>query len=143
MASNPVLFPVQQRDAFLLPFEEDDDGDPLYHLFFVMTDPAKHSDVLLVNISSVYAGAVHDSTCYVSLGDHPFLTRQSYVVYALANQVPLQQLQRKIAAGEIIHRPPPLDPAVFARIAIGFGAVAAGGSPLATPRARAFFQTYR
>lgn len=61
-------------------------GDDL-HLFFVLTNPMKlpsygnQSQVLSVNISSVYEDRPYDNTCEINVGEHPFINRRSYVYY--------------------------------------------------------------
>ncbi|WP_143279756.1 hypothetical protein [Bradyrhizobium diazoefficiens] len=39
---------------------------------------------ILANITSVDPDILHDDTCEVSVGDHPFVTKESYVAYEYA-----------------------------------------------------------
>ena len=127
-----IPFPVQQLDAFLIP------SGPGYHLLLVLTDPAKNDRILLVNASTVYANVTHDSSCYLHIGDHPFVSQQSYVVYAKARIVLKSKFCSLIASSQIIHRPPPISQAVFNKIDIGFQT-----SPSADPEFLLFFNTYK
>lgn len=108
-------FPIAQRDAFLIPSGPNDEN----HLFFVLTDPAKHDTLLLVNATTCHPGAPHDSSCYMNVGDHPFFRHQSYIFYEGARAITQQRLRTLIATGDVIHRPPPLDQATFARLLAG------------------------
>ena len=118
--ANGAQFPVSQRDAFLIPSHPGIDEDE-YHLFTVLTDPAKDNSVLLVNASTVYTGVVHDTTCYLNVGDHPFIRHLSYIFYAKSRIVTLQKLRTLVAARTIIYRPPPISVPVFERIIAGVG----------------------
>lgn len=126
-----AAFPLAQRDAFLVP------SGPGNHIFFLMTDPAKNDEILLLNVTTVRAGVVHDPSCYLNVGDHDFITHQSYVSYARARRILKSSFRSKIAAQEIIFRPPPLSAAAFAMIAAGTS------SKQMTPEMKIFFDTYR
>ena len=65
------------------------------HLFVVCTDPCELGKVVLVNISS-WKGERCDPTVRLEIGSHPFITRDSYVVYNFA------EIERRITieAGE-------------------------------------------
>ena len=70
------------------------------HLFILLTDPVGEAqEVLLVNISSVKANMPHDPTCHLFLGDHEFVTQQSYVVYSRAEIWPASKLVRGVESG--------------------------------------------
>lgn len=126
-----LLFPLAQKDAFLIP-----SGAGL-HIFFLMTDPGKHDEVLLLNASTVYPDVVHDSSCYLGPAEHPFFQHQSYIIYARARRILKQRLRSLVASGEVIHRPPPLT-------AAGFAAVAAGTTSIQlAPEMKIFFDAYR
>jgi len=130
MVTAPV-FPLAQNDAFLVPSGTGN------HIFFLMTDPAKNDEILLLNITTVRAGMPHDSSCYLDVGDHNFITHQSYVSYAHARRVLKSSFRSKIAAKEVVFRPPPLSAATFAMIAAGTA------SKQMTPEMKNFFDTYR
>ena len=51
---------------------------PTKHLFVIITAPQAGSDVAIANFTSLYPG-YHDASCVTEPGEHPFLTRPSYV----------------------------------------------------------------
>jgi hypothetical protein len=57
------------------------------HWFVVATNPCDAGFHLLVSISSVMPNRVHDPTCLLEAGEHPFLNRQSYVFYRMPRQL--------------------------------------------------------
>jgi len=54
------------------------------HLFVVVTDEDANGMHILVNITSVDPEIPHDETCETNVGDHPFITKASYVAYEYA-----------------------------------------------------------
>lgn len=60
------------------------------HLFVVLNDPKTFSGygpnpcIALVNLSTVRAEVSYDNTCVLQAGCHPFVVRESYVVYRSA-----------------------------------------------------------
>mgnify|MGYP001079851293 FL=1 len=52
--------------------------------------------VLVVNISSVKPGTTYDSTVILHQGEHPFITHDSYVLYAQAVVWKLESIERRI-----------------------------------------------
>ncbi len=75
------------------------DHDPdRMHLFVVLTDPLCNFDdgirkVLLVSLSSIHDDLYHDSACILEPGEHPFVKRDSYVVYQKAR---IDEVSRKV-----------------------------------------------
>lgn len=58
--------------------------DVLPHLWMVISDPQKsRNEVLIVNLTTVQGSNV-DTTCIVRRGEHPFVSRDSFVYYAEA-----------------------------------------------------------
>lgn len=57
------------------------------HLYIVLNDPRPFENrgnnlwVVLVNLSSVREGVPHDATCVLEPGEHPFVSRRSFVFY--------------------------------------------------------------
>jgi hypothetical protein len=125
------LYPVAQRDCFRVP------SGPSSHLFVVLTDPAKHDGVLLVNATSCYPGAPEDPSCYLYAGDHPFIKHESYILYAKARYILKTRLSIEIASQNFIPHPPKLDPIVFARVLAGIN------SPDMDPNVQAFAIKYK
>lgn len=111
---------VAKKGTILIP------SGPTKHLHFVCSDPVFYPRVgkecvLLVNISSINGDIIHDSTCELNVGDHPFITKPSYVYYKKAELFGSENIERNVAAGEFqIHAP--CDEDVFKRILKGFDA---------------------
>lgn len=76
-----TLFIPAKRATVLIP--SGTIGDPeRMHLFILLTDPVTEQKlVLFVSLSSVKAGVWHDQTCILEAGDHPFVTKKSWVDY--------------------------------------------------------------
>lgn len=79
---------------------------PVDHLHIVMNDPVYSHEhgweaVLAVNISSIKEGIYFDPSCIVHPGQHPFVNRDSWVVYREAVVMRSERLEYKLASGEI------------------------------------------
>ena len=48
------------------------------HLYFVLTDPNEKFEIVMANMTTVYGGAP-DQECFLEVGDHPVITRRSYL----------------------------------------------------------------
>ena len=73
-----------------------------HHLWFVINTPLEHGNTaLMVNISSL--SSVAETTCILQGGEHPFITRESYVRYGSTRQALVAELCRAEARG-LIHR---------------------------------------
>ncbi|MBJ7312090.1 hypothetical protein ACFOLJ_04070 [Rugamonas sp. CCM 8940] len=108
-----------------------------FHFFVVLTDPAKHDSILLVNATTIYPNVPYDPACILEVGDHSFIRRRSYILYSKARKISLQRLRQLIAAKTILFRPPPISPIVFERIAAGVS----GGQM--SPEYLDFYQLYK
>lgn len=100
----------------LLPMRHRSD---LMHLHILLTSPSqKHPDkVLIANLSSFVQG-VHEESCILEPGDHPFIKHRSYIPYNKAKIFALQNLRDGIAQG--LYRPrDPVGHDVFKRICNG------------------------
>lgn len=126
-------YPVAQRDCFRVPSGPNEQS----HLFVVLTDPAKHVGLIMVNATSCYPGAYADPSCYLHPGDHPFIKHQSYIAYARARYVTKARLGIEIASQNFIPHSPQMDPLVFARIIAGIV------SPDMDDNMRAFANKYK
>jgi hypothetical protein len=69
------------------------------HLFFVLNNPCKDNKHLLVNVSRVQSMPNHDPTCILNVGDHPFITEPSVVLYGFAYTVDAASLAANIQSG--------------------------------------------
>ncbi|MDW0130671.1 Panacea domain-containing protein [Pseudomonas aeruginosa] len=94
------------------------------HLHFVMNDPVYcpvlgYDAVLLVNISTVYPDKYFDQSCILKKGCHPFVLRDSWVVYREAGPFNLARLEQGVAQKSIkTHQP--INAGDFTRIRAGF-----------------------
>jgi len=115
------LFLPFKRATLLVPSGPEHDPNRK-HLFTLLTDPVDHEAeekvVLMVSISSVRPGIPYDSTCILCPGDHPFVQRESFVLYARARIEETDKLLRGIKNGALIGYDP-MDSGVFARICRG------------------------
>lgn len=126
-------YPVAQRDCFRIPSGPGNQQ----HLFVVLTDPAKHDGVLLVNATSCHPGVPDDPSCYLHVGDHPFIRHQSYVLYSKARYILKARLSIEIASQNFIPHSPQINPIVFARVLAGIV------SPNMDPNKRAFAMKFK
>ncbi len=97
---------------------------PTDHLHFVCCDPVFYPKqakecVLLVNISTIKPDIDYDRTCIVQVGDHPFVTRASYIYYRKADIFGSNSLSRNVADGTFQAHQPCSDE-LFSRILNGF-----------------------
>lgn len=114
-----LWFPAR-RATLLVPSGPVHDGERK-HLFVLLTDPFDVEgivSVLMVSLSSRYPGLPYDPACLLYPGDHPFVTRESYVVYAKARIEPSEKLQRGVERGTLIPKET-MDTGIFARICQG------------------------
>lgn len=71
-----MVYDPARCDTLLIP-----SGPSGEHLFAITTDACNEANHLLLNVSTIREGSFHDPACIVNVGDHPFITSQSYVVY--------------------------------------------------------------
>lgn len=115
------LFLPLKRATLLVPSGPHNDPDRK-HLFILLTDPADDGSgqkvVLMVSLSSVKSGVPHDPTCILYPGDHPFVKRESFVLYARARLEEADKLLRGVKDGKLVAHDP-MDSGMFARICKG------------------------
>jgi len=115
------LFLALKRATLLISSGPQDDQDRK-HLFILLTDPhdneAGKKSVLLVSLSTIKTGIPHDPACILYAGDHPFVKRNSYVVYQKARLEEADKVLRGVKSGQFVPHDP-MDSAVFARICKG------------------------
>ncbi len=94
------------------------------HLFIILTDPIadplnghKESN-LLTSLSHLDAGLPHDPTCILLPGDHPFVTRDSYINYRTSRIQETAKILNGIAAGVFVAKDP-MDDGIVDRICDG------------------------
>jgi hypothetical protein len=74
---------MQLGDAFLMSVPPNFNQD---HLFFVISDPAKNNGTfIIVNITGNELRAGRE--CVLAIGDHPWITKESFVAFADALEI--------------------------------------------------------
>lgn len=115
------LFVPLKRATLLVPSGPANDPTRK-HLFILLTDPTDDGSgvkaVLMVSLSSVRSGVPHDPTCILYPGDHPFVKRESFVLYARARIEEAEKLLRGVKEGKLVAHDP-MNSDVFARICKG------------------------
>ena len=89
--------PCLKGDTFLgeLPGQKE-------HLWAVLTSPNARGEVVIVNFSTAARG--WDTSCVVSPGEHPFVSRESCVRYSDARLVACSHIEAAISKGLISPR---------------------------------------
>ena len=100
-------------DTFLMSVPPNFDCD---HLFIVISDPALHQGTfIIVNLTTDQFRSGNE--CILTIGDHPWITRQCFVTFTDAIEITPQHLQTIQAfVGSRITPQPPLSAAVLAKI---------------------------
>ena len=116
------LHAAARRATLLIPSGPPDDPDRK-HLFILLTDPRADdtgtASVLMVSLSTIRQGVPFDHSCLLYPADHPFVRRNSYVVYQRARLEAVDVVLRGIHSGHLVPQAA-LDGAVFARVCRGF-----------------------
>ncbi|CDH21877.1 conserved hypothetical protein [Xenorhabdus bovienii str. kraussei Quebec] len=111
------------------------------HLFFICSDPVLYPQLtkecfLAVNLTTIYSDIEYDNTCILSVGDHPFVNHDSYILYKKAEILGVDTVTSQVIAGDIrVSEPCRND--VFDRILNGFNT-----SPHVKPKVRKFYTKY-
>jgi hypothetical protein len=109
---------VHPRDTILIPSGTNSAPDKK-HLFIVMTPPTGPlNEVLLFSVSTYTKSNKQDSACLLDVGDHPFITRPSYIYYRTARIERLSHLSDALDTGYFT-RKEPISEDVFHRIVDG------------------------
>ena len=94
--------PVHEKAALLVPSGPSHDPDRK-HLHIVCTEPDANGDVVIVGIAS-YTGQRCDQTCILQPNEHPWLNRESYVIYRFAQIVSAGSLVAKVQDETVLVR---------------------------------------
>lgn len=73
------------------------------HLFVVCTSPCSKGKVVIANIST-WKGDKCDGTVRLTLGDHPFLDRDSYVAYNFSDIERTITIDAGVRLGRFVQR---------------------------------------
>lgn len=134
------MFIALRRATLLIPSGPAHDPTRL-HLFIVLCDPRSVEvgdptpHVALVSLCSVLPDRYHDPSCILGPGDHPFITRHSYIYYADTWIKAVSNVENGVGRGEYTPREM-LDEAVMARVYNGLMA-----SRHAKPRVKGMCRT--
>ncbi|MBA7533137.1 hypothetical protein ES705_25372 [subsurface metagenome] len=97
---------------------KDKKGNPLKHLYFVISNPDIDNNVLVVNMTTVKNTGREDLSCILDVGDHPEITNKSYIKYDKAIELGTAKMI-ELAMKKIIILKKGLDPTVLKRIQEG------------------------
>lgn len=95
------------------------------HLFTVAVGPVELDgygpdlQVILVSFTSVKPGAPVDDACLVYEGEHPFITRASYIYYREPRLYSVATVQRNVNA-DVWRQAQPCDQDLMQRVLYGF-----------------------
>ena len=71
------------------------------HLNIVVSDTSK-DPVLIVSLATYREGKFHDPSCFLEIGEHPFVKRKSYIAFQHAKDATNRELDQKLSSGQII-----------------------------------------
>lgn len=111
---------ASRRATLLIPSGPLHDADRK-HLHIVLNDPIDFGDgprVLVVAVCSIPSAGGYDPSCTLFPGEHPFVVRDSVVMYRFCQIVDPASLEQKVDAGLFVAKPL-LDEKVFAHVIQG------------------------
>jgi len=112
------------------------------HLYVVLTEPvdtvSRKGCVVWVSWSSVKEKRFHDGTCILEVGDHPFITKRTWVNYEQAAVVTVEEIRKNLNRGTLVESDP-LKERALSRIVEGLGA--SDNTPMEVVEFYSFYQT--
>lgn len=76
-----------------------------YHLHIICTNPCPAQKQLLISVCSCKEGFRHvDGTCILQKHEHPFLSRESFVLYRAATTKDVREITQEIKSGLYIQK---------------------------------------
>lgn len=102
-----TVFQPVRRATLLIPSGPAHDPDRK-HLFIILTDPVADpfngdkDSALLTSLSTLDAALPHDPTCILHPGDHPFVTRDSYVSYRASRIIEATKIINGVQSGRFV-----------------------------------------
>lgn len=112
-----MTFSPAPQNTLLLPSGTFEDPDKK-HLFIIMTETCANGQQLLVPVCSIKTGVKHDAACELAAGCHPFIKKQSYVLYARSELTRTERLV-KCVEGWVYTPKERLDNPVFEDVCVG------------------------
>jgi hypothetical protein len=110
-------YAVAKKATLLMP-SGPDEGQ---HLYVIMTNPCDEGQSLLVSLSSIKEGRFHDPACIIEVGEHPFVTKRSYVEYRLSRIIRCDHITKCVDGWTFTPKADVSDD-LYAKIAAGIGA---------------------
>ena len=135
-----TVFQPVRRATLLIPSGPAHDFDKK-HLFIILTDPVANPlngnkvSILLTSLSTLDMALPHDPTCILHPGEHPFVTRDSYVSYHNSRIEEAEKISHGVASG-IFAIKESMDSCIVDRICGGLS------SPQTPERIKRFFRMY-
>lgn len=112
------------------------------HLLIILTDPVADpfnggkDSVLLTSLSTLDTALPHDPTCILHPGDHPFITRESYVTYHASRIQETTKIVNGVVSGVFVVEDP-MESSIVDRICDGLSI-----SPHTAKKIKRFFRIY-
>jgi hypothetical protein len=112
------------------------------HLFIILTDPVADplnggkDSILLTSLSTLDTAYPHDPTCILRPGDHPFVTRDSYVSYRDSRILETVKIINGVTSGVFVTKDI-MDSSIVDRICNGLSI-----SPHTAEKINRFFRMY-
>lgn len=109
-----------RRATLLIPSGPQHDAERK-HLYIVLNDPIDFGDgprVLIVCVCTIPTQGGYDPSCTLFPGEHPFVVRDSVVMYRFCQIVDPAQLEQSVAQGAFVAKPL-LDEGVFGHVIQG------------------------
>lgn len=72
----------------------------------------------MVMVTTIYPGRAYDGACVLDVGDHPFITHKSYMLYRMAETIRAEQIAKRIGQNYYIPKED-FESSVFNRIVAG------------------------
>ncbi len=119
-------------DTFLFPLMPPD----LEHLWIVLTNPDPEGWILIANVTGAYSNDKDcvDMTVALNAGEHPFLTKPSFIFYREAMIKQVSELETEEKAGNLrMHYS-------CSAALIGLARAGVGASPHCTKKIRRFYE---
>ena len=120
-----IVFKAVRRATLLIPSGPAHDLDRK-HLFIILTDPiadpfnSGKDSHLLTSLSTLDESLPHDPTCILRAGDHPFVTRDSYVSYRDSRIVETTKIIKGVETGVFVAKDL-MEISIVESICIGLG----------------------
>lgn len=111
-------------------------GNFIPHLYFVLSDPNKDNEVLVVNMSSVHDINRVDQSCILEVGEHEKITNRSFMFYGKAKAMKVKEILEGCMMG-IIENQKEVSDVLLQRMQIG-----AKKSPFLPEGLKKFFNNF-